>query len=53
MPKDVAINKDEFDSILSRLIQSKPISSKQAKETPKLRKNGVLKRSKIVRKMDK
>jgi len=53
MPKDVPIDKDEFDSILSKLIQSKPIPSKQAKETPKLKKDGQPKRHKIVQKMDK
>jgi hypothetical protein len=40
MPEKL-IDKDRFDAILKKLIQSKPITQKEAAEKPKLKKDGT------------
>jgi hypothetical protein len=52
MSEDVPIDKEKFDTVLRKLIQSKPITGQQIKDTPKLRKDGRSKRHKTVQKTD-
>ena len=42
-------DKDKFDAVLQRLINTPPTSLKTAKAVPKIRKDGQLKRTKTVR----
>jgi hypothetical protein len=48
-PAKNLVDKGKFDSVLRRLINSPPTSMAEAKATPKLRKDGQLKRKKAVR----
>ena len=49
---DMTVDKEKFDALLQKLIQSKPTTAKQAKEAPKLRKDGQPKRHRTVRKTE-
>jgi hypothetical protein len=52
MGEDVQFNKDKFDAVLKRMIETKPITFRDAVATPKLKKDGTPKRGKTVQKMD-
>jgi hypothetical protein len=52
MPDD-PVDKDRFDTVLSRLIKAKPMSGVDIKAIPKLKKDGTPKKRKIVQKPDK
>ena len=43
--KDVGVDKSKFDAVLRALINSKPMTFKEAVAKPKLRKDGGAKRS--------
>lgn len=46
---DTPVNQDKFDAILKRLINSPPITMKQAVAKPKLKKNGEPKKGKTAK----
>lgn len=50
---DDPVDKYKFDAVLSRLIKAKPMSGADIKAIPKRKKDGTLKKSKIVQKTDK
>jgi hypothetical protein len=49
---DSQTDQDKFDSILKRLINSPPLTMKQATAKPKLKKNGEPKKGKTAKPKD-
>jgi hypothetical protein len=53
MPEDLTVDRRKFDALLRTLIESRPITQQEAKEDPKLRKDGQPKKKRIVHSPDK
>ena len=53
MTEDDLVDQDKFDAVLRRLIASPPTTKKEAVAQPKFKKDGALKKSSSVHKMDK
>ena len=53
MSDEIMFDKEKFEAVLKRLINTKPITFKDAVSKPKLKKDGTPKRRKTVQKMDK
>jgi hypothetical protein len=50
MTEDTPIDKTKFDTLLKRLIDSKPVTGQDARSAPKLRKDGQPRRGKPAKK---
>ncbi len=53
MADDILFDKDKFQTVLRRLINTKPLPFKDAVSKPKLNKDGTPRKPRTVQKMDK
>ena len=53
MSEDINFDKDKFEAVLNRLINTKPVTFQDAVKKPKLKKDGTPRKPRAVQKMDK